>query len=197
MVKSSLIQVINQAKTLLSQKDHAVLAIDGKSGAGKSTFSQKLAQNLSVIVVNCDDFYSGPPKKGDELSWNSLSVQKKYNQVIDYKKIKKQVLKPLLKNKTAAYYPFNFKKGYGLSSKKIILKPQPVIILDGIYSARPELSSLVDLSVLVTYPEKPRRQRLLKREGKKFMSQWHQIWDKVEDYYFTKIKPKKSFDFIV
>jgi para-aminobenzoate synthetase len=76
--------------------------------------------------------------------------------------------------------------------------PATVLILDGVYSARPELRDLVDLAVLVeAADERVRRRRLLTREGEAFMSAWHALWDEAEDHYFSRVRPRASFDLVV
>ena len=72
-----------------------------------------------------------------------------------------------------------------------------MILLDGVYSARPELSDLIDLAVLVEADDEVRRKRLVIREGQGFMDRWHKLWDSAEDYYFTYICPRSSFALVV
>ena len=72
-----------------------------------------------------------------------------------------------------------------------------VIILDGAYSASPGIADLVDFSVLVDLPVSERHKRLAERENAQFLRRWHETWDEVEEYYFTIVRPKSSFDLIV
>ena len=84
-----------------------------------------------------------------------------------------------------------------MSSETVRLEPGPVIIIDGAYSCRPELTDLLDLSILVDAPQDARRKRLADREAEKFLEEWHQRWDAAEAYYFSEIRPRSSFDLIV
>ena len=72
-----------------------------------------------------------------------------------------------------------------------------VIVLDGAYTARPELEDLVDLAVLVEASEHARHARLAAREAASFLTAWHQRWDAAESFYFTHVRPASSFDLIV
>ena len=76
-------------------------------------------------------------------------------------------------------------------------QPAGVIILDGAYSARPELADLIDLSVLVDVPVAERHARLAARERSHFLDSWHARWDPAEAYYFTHVRPNSSFDLVV
>jgi uridine kinase len=72
-----------------------------------------------------------------------------------------------------------------------------VIILDGAYSASPAIEDLLDLTVLVDVPVAERHRRLAQREDAQFLRRWHTVWDAVETYYFTEVRPKASFDLVV
>ncbi len=192
---SSISDVVNRAQTLLKNKKPIIVALDGRSGAGKSTVAQKLASELDAVVIKADDFYIGPPD-GDEKNWHKKSAEEKIDQVLDYQRLRLEVLQPLLGNKDAKYKPFNFELGHGLSEKSINLSPSAVIIVDGVYSAE-KMKDVVDVSVLIEYPNKDRRKRLLSREGDDFISEWHSIWDEAEDYYFSSVRPRDTYDFIL
>jgi uridine kinase len=76
--------------------------------------------------------------------------------------------------------------------------PANVILIEGAYSASPELADLVDLAILVDVPVEERHRRLAVREAdKSFLQKWHCRWDEVEAYYFTQVRPKQFFDLIV
>lgn len=168
-----------------------LVALDGRSGVGKSTIAERLGKELNATIVDADKFYSG----GDDAYWDKRAAEQKVAEVIDWRRLKSEVLEPLLAGKTAEYHPFDFKNWSGLSEELITLQPSDIIILDGAYSSRPELSDIIDLSVLIEVPDDlNRRQRLIKREGESYMSNWHSHWDSAEDYYFTKIRPSSSFD---
>ena len=72
-----------------------------------------------------------------------------------------------------------------------------MIVLEGAYSSRPELADLVNLSVLVDSPVGVRHRRLAAREDGEFLRCWHARWDEAEAYYFSRVRPKASFDLIV
>ncbi len=176
-----------------SKKGPILVAIDGRSGVGKSTFAKKLREKVGGVTVMGDDFYSG----GSDEEWNKLTPKEKVDKCIDWKRLRVEVLEPLLSGKSTSRHPFNFNSGKGLSDEVLTAKPSSIILLDGAYSSRPELSDLIDLSILVEAEDKNRRAILVKREGVAFMNSWHSVWDIAEDYYFTQVRPEKSFDFII
>lgn len=185
---------INQLK--LNNAKPILVVIDGRSGTGKSTIAKTLAERSNGVIVVSDDFYSG----GNDDRWEGLTPQEKVDQVIDWEKLRYEVLEPLKSGKPASWHPLDFRPGVswiGWKKETVHLYPAKIIILDGSYSSRPELSDLIDLSVLVETSDHERRQRLIKREGSEFMEKWHKIWDPAEDYYFSHIKIKDTFDLVV
>jgi uridine kinase len=171
-----------------------VVAFDGRSGVGKSTMAEAVASRIDAVVVESDDFYAG----SSDVEWGERTPKERVDLCIDWRRLRTEAIEPLRAGHTAIWRPFNFETGVGLADHTVSRDPAPVIILDGIYTARPELSGLVDLSVLVTMSDDlERRRRLLAREGETFMKSWHAIWDDAEDYYLARIRPPKSFALIV
>jgi uridine kinase len=54
--------------------------------------------------------------------------------------------------------------------------PAAVVLLNGAYSARPELSDLYSQRVLLTVARDVRRERLLRREGERYRAEWEARW---------------------
>lgn len=173
-----------------------LVAIDGQSGTGKSTLAKLVAEKVNGIVVNSDDFYSG----GNDDRWKECSPQEKVDLVIDWKKLRYEILEPLIAGKSASWHPLEFlhKKGWvGWKKELVQLEPKSVVILEGAYSARPEFLDMIDLAILIQATDTMRRRQLQEREGEAFMKQWHEIWDEAEEYYFSKISPKSGFDLVI
>ena len=184
--------------TLIEQKlsgrnTPLLIALDGRSGSGKSSVAKIIANKFGATLIESDDFYCGR----ENSTWASCSPEEKVAQCIDWRRLRAEVLIPLLEGKTAHYHPFDFKTGAKFAQHSVTLQPANIIILDGAYSARPELSDLIELKILVESADEIRRNRLLNREGITFMEEWHSIWDVAEEYYFTEICPPASFDAVV
>jgi uridine kinase len=85
-----------------------------------------------------------------------------------------------------------------MAADAVTRRPASVIVLDGAYSARPEISDLIDLTVLVDLPTEERHKRIGQREDDRaFVDAWHARWDAAEDYYFIHVRPPSSFDLVV
>lgn len=170
-----------------------IVALDGRSGVGKSTLARRVAARVDdCCLIEGDDFYAG----GSAAEWDARSPQDKARLCMDWQRLKDEALLPLLAGQTASWHPFNFEAGAGLAEQTKHAAPAAVILIDGVYSGRPELADLVDLSILVETQGNERERRLLEREGLAQV-EWQQRWDAGEDYYFEHIKLRDTFDLIL
>lgn len=176
-----------------------LVALDGGSGAGKSTLALLIAETLNAAHIPSDDFYAAHIA---DAEWDARTPVEKAADAVDWRRLRAEALEPLLAGQPARWHPFDFAAlrsdgTYPPSADFVERQPARVILLDGIYSTRPELADLVDLSVLVDVPAAVRHQRLDAREDSDFLKAWHARWDAAEAYYLTYVRPKASFDLVV
>ena len=188
--------LVTAAQRLLVRRRPLLIAIDGRSGSGKSTLAASAARELGAVIVAADDFYAG----GNDRDWAAVPVQKRVERVIDWTRLRREALEPLLRGEPAMWHPLEFAPGVGWVGWKeelVRVDPADVIILDGAYSARTELADIVDIAVLVEAAEGTRRERLLAREGSEFIARWHELWDGPESLYFGQPRSSSDFDLVV
>jgi uridine kinase len=177
-----------------------VVALDGPSGGGKSTLAAAIADTIDAVVVPLDDFFSANVPDAD---WDGWTAEERAEAVFEWSRVRAEALEPLRAGEVARWHAFDFASGvredgtYGMLAAWTIREPAPVILLDGAYSAGPQLADLVDLAVLIDAPEDVRRSRQSDREDPDFLEAWHARWDAVEDFYFGHIRPPKLYDVIV
>ncbi len=189
--EDEIVAYIQQAHSSLERL--LVVALDGRSGVGKSTLARRVAARLGdCCLIEGDDFYGG----GSAAEWDARSAEEKARLCMDWQRLRHEALLPLLAGRSASWHPFNFEAGAGLAEQVRSAKPAAIILIDGVYSGRPELADLVDLAILVVADEAARRKRLFQREGTAQQA-WQQRWDAGEDYYFEHIRLKDSFDLVV
>ncbi len=186
---------------LRNEDKRFVIAIDGGSGSGKSTIGAAVAAELGATLVPRDDFFSAHVT---HEGWAAKDTAQRAADCIDWQRLRREVLEPLVAGQIARWATFDFTQGvctdgsYGSSLNwKKALPPASIIVVEGTYSARPELADLIDLSVLVDVPAPVRHQMLEMRSEADWLAMWHVRWDRAEDYHFSEIRPIASFDLVV
>lgn len=183
-----------------AERSPLVVALDGRSGSGKSTFATAVACLIPATIVPCDDFFAA---NISAHGWDIRSPAERARDALDWARLIREAIEPLLAGHSATWFPFDFAAGtradgsYALSTDVVRRDPARVIILDGAYSARPELGRFVQFSILMEAPEAVRWHRLAAREEPGFLAAWHARWDGAEDHYFTHVVPPTAFDIVV
>ena len=187
-------------RTLAMNGRSVVVALDGGSGAGKTTLGRLVQERTGAALVHLDDFYTTTvPEHG----WRERSVRERLRDVFDWERACREVLAPLRAGQPARWQAFDFAGGltangtYALQREATELAPAPVILLEGSYSAAPRLASMIDLSVLVQVSAAERSRRTALRDPAALLESWHAIWDEVEAYYFSQVCPPDTFDLVV
>lgn len=121
-----------------------VLAIDGHSAAGKSTFADALASRTGGALVRGDDFY----RVMDETERARLAPLEGIELYYDWQRMRDEVLLPIRAGKPAKYHPYEWESGR-LASRSVTIPAAPVLIIEGLFVSRPELQPLLDRSILV------------------------------------------------
>jgi uridine kinase len=182
---------------LLQRADRPlIVAIDGRSGAGKSTLAATLAAgpgaDIEVTVIEGDDFYAG----GSAAFWDALSARGKVDHVIDWRR-QRRVIGQLRTGREARWRPFDWQAFDGRLAAAVAARPSPLVIVEGVYSGRPELADLVDLRVLLDTPADERHRRLEAREGPDHVDDWYHRWTEAEEWYFGTLVRPEVFDLVV
>jgi len=193
--------VADAIRQLMARHNRPILiAIDGASGSGKSSFALWLAAKFKAALVQSDDFFAAGISNAE---WDARTPEERATDAIDWQRVRVEALEPLLTGKSAKWHAFDFAGGarpdgtYAMRSDFVEREPALVIVLEGAYSTGCALADLIDLSVLVDAPREVRHERVQAREEQEFLAAWHTRWDAAEEVYFSKIRPRSSFDLVV
>lgn len=168
-----------------------IVAVDGASAAGTQHAGRRSG---TATRRRCRGRRRLLPRPARQRR-AALTPAEGVDQYFDWQGLRHEVLQPLRAGHAARYRPYDWLAGSGLGQQIIKVPPTPVIVVDGVYSARPELRNEIDLAVLVETPWSERHRRLIARGHGN--DAWWPRWNAAEDLYFATIRPAHSFDLVV
>jgi hypothetical protein len=154
-----------------------VVAIDGRSGAGKTSLAAALAERLRAPVVSLEDLYGG---------WDGLEHG------VDL--LVAAVLEPLAAG-TAARVP-RYDWVAGAWAPPAVLEPPDVLIVEGVGAGARRAASFSSVLVWVEVSAPVRKQRALDRDGATFAPHWDQ-WAAQEDLMLARERTPDRADIVL
>ncbi len=163
------------------------VAADGHSAAGKSSVAGYLAEVFDVALVPGDDFYSVM----DNETRAALSPVQGVDRYYDWRRMCSEAIIPLLAVMPATYRPYQWDTN-ALAEWTVTIASAPLVVIEGLFVARPELAHLIDITVVVEAHSTTRAARQAHRADA--TNDWLERWDRAERYYFEAVRPTSSFD---
>ncbi|MBU8880422.1 uridine kinase [Bacillus sp. FJAT-29790] len=182
-----------------------ILGIDGLGGAGKTTYVQSVLdifekKGINAVVLHMDDFIQPEKIRYDSAKeeWYCYYyLQWRYDYFISEiltpihlgKEIQKEIE---LYDKTTDTY----KKHY------IEISRDTVVIIEGIFLQRPELSPYFDYVIFIDLPKEERLNRVIKRDtyiggNQAIQEKYEQRYFPAEEKYMTDCSPAKRANYII
>ena len=169
-------------------KDKVLIAIDGMSGSGKSTFARLLSSELNATLVHCDDFFLRPEQRTEKRLRTPGGN-------LDTERLLSEVIKPIFAEKSFVYRPFNCH--IMDFDETLTITPADVVILEGSYSCHPELYDFFDIHIFLSTDRLTQVSRILLREGynktKIFIEKWIPMENKYFQHFHIKDKCELKF----
>ena len=136
-----------------------IIAIDGRSGAGKTTLAIELAATLrnhhKVSLFHLEDIYPG---------WDGLSA--------GVERYVTTVLAPLSRGEAASWVSWDW-KNHNDGDPRVTL-PAEIVIVEGVGAAAAAARPLLDAVIWADAPDGERRTRALARDGETYEPFWDQ-----------------------
>lgn len=142
-----------------------IIAIDGRSGAGKTTLAIELAARLrnhhKVSLFHLEDIYPG---------WNGLAA--------GIERYVSTVLAPLSRGEAATWTSWDWANHYDGDTR--VTLPAEIVIIEGVGAAAADARPLLSAVVWADAPDEVRRTRALDRDGGTYEPFWD-LWAAQED----------------
>jgi uridine kinase len=156
------------------RREPYVIAIDGHNAAGKSTLSRTIAAAVvRCQVVEGDDFYRvlAPNVRA------ALTAAEGIDQYFDWQRLG-EVLASVIAGQAARYQAYDWKRN-ALGPWKAVV-PEGLILVEGVYSARPALAGYYDAIIVA---EAPRELRWQRQQARGDDPAWIERWEAAEMAY--------------
>jgi uridine kinase len=184
---SGLLRALDRARG--SGSGTTLVAIDGAGGSGKTSLAGEVTRQLEdCVVVHVDDFY----RPMSDVERRRLDADGGYHRYFDWQRLQAQVLVPLSADRDAHYQAHDWASGDLGAWHEVVAGG--LVIVEGVYSARPELAPAYDLTVFVDAPREVCLQRLAARGSS---AEWTPRWRAAEDHYLETTQPIARAGFVV
>jgi uridine kinase len=154
-----------------------VVAVDGRSGAGKTRLAGLLAGELGAAVVSLEDLYGG---------WDGLE------RGVDL--LVSQVLEPLAAGRAARVPRYDWAAAQW--AEPAVLEPPAVLIVEGAGTGARRATAYASLLVWLDAPEAVRKRRALDRDGETFAPYWD-TWAAQEDAMLARERTPERADLVI
>ena len=167
------------------------VAIDGGTGAGKSTLAKEIRNRLGGVAILRTDHFFRPL---NEYPVASLPPEELYEHYFPWERMRDEALIPIRRGETARHQRYDWSADRLLDW--ITVEPEEIVLVEGVYSSRPELREMLDVAIFIDAPRDERRRRVLARAPNS-SSDWMTPWMAAEDWYFDHIRPRDTADLIL
>ncbi|WP_150957112.1 hypothetical protein [Microbacterium testaceum] len=158
-----------------------VVAVDGRSGAGKSSLARRLVAAWPgrgrVQLVALDDLYPG---------WDGLADGVEY--------VRQTILSPHARGLVGVWERWDWESG--ARAEAYAVDPSLPLVVEGSGLLTPDIARLADVSVWVDAPLPSRKARALGRDGDTYRPHWDR-WAEQEERHLAAHDPARLADLVV
>ena len=168
--------IVQAIDSLLQRKKRAVIAIDGRSAAGKTTLATELQEHYDAAVIHMDDFFLRPEQRTPERYARPGGN-------VDWERFSEEVLRPLKEGTPFAYRRFDCRVQQLRES--VAVPAKALTIVEGSYACHPDHWDHYDLHIFLTVDPQPQMERILHRNGAERAEMFRAKWIPLEEAYFA------------
>lgn len=180
-------EICESIDNLLKSKDSINIAIEGKSGVGKSTLASLLGEKYDCNIFHMDDFFLKP-----ELKTKSRLDEPGGN--VDYERFFTEIILGLRSGKAFRYQKYCCK--ISALTGFVEVKPKELNIIEGVYSLHPLFIDDYDLKIFLDIDDETQIERIRKRSGEVMLQKFVDLWIPLENRYFDLLNIREKCDLI-
>lgn len=180
--------ILKKANALFKNKDHIIIAIDGRCAAGKTSLAKRIREASGCCVIHMDDFFLRPNQRTEE----------RYNEPggnFDRERFSEEVLRPLVENHPFSFRPYDCKTQ--VLSQPVLVTPHKITVIEGSYSCHPTLRDNYDLCVFLTVDKEEQLRRIENRNGKDALIMFREKWIPLEERYIKTFDVENKCDMLI
>ncbi|MGE7919566.1 kinase [Viridibacillus sp. NPDC093762] len=197
-------KILVQFATRTFKKRPLIVAIDGLSGAGKTTLVKKIEQELSnnnssVVIIHIDDHIE---KKHKRYETGHEEWYEYYYLQWDIKMLTTSLFEGLRNNKKNITLPFYDKSSDSISAKQTTVAVNSIILIEGIFLQRKEWREFYDYTIFLDCPRELRYERVLNRDSyigdkQAILLKYKRRYWLGEEHYLNTENPIKNADIVI
>lgn len=163
-----------------------IIAVDGRSGAGKTALAERMKTAWNCTVIHTDDFFLRPQQQ----------TQERYDtpgENIDHERFQEEVILPLKEGMAFSYRPYDCR----LMALKppIAVFPKNIIVIEGSYCCHRELWKYYDLHIFIDIDKERQKERIKQRNGEN-AEMFFERWIPLEEAYFSECGIKEKCELV-
>lgn len=120
-----------------------------------------------------------------------------YQRYFDWQRLRDEVLAPLAAGRGAAYRRYDWSTGELAPDEIHTVSRSGLVVVEGVYTARPELADHYDLLVYVDTPHAESMRRLRERGHDHGPIDWESRWRLAEEHYVATTRPRERAHLVV
>ncbi|MFC6569133.1 dephospho-CoA kinase [Actinoplanes utahensis] len=154
-----------------------VIAVEGRSGAGKTTIARAVGERLGAPVLHMDDLYPG---------WDGLRD--------GVRVLHDWVLVPLAAGRPAVWRRWDWAAGEYTGEHRV--PDSDRVVVEGVGSGGRVLRPYLAGVVWIECPTPERKRRALDRDGQTYAPHWSR-WARQEDAFYASDQVRETADLII
>lgn len=174
--------------TLLTRKARIAVAIDGMAAAGKTTLAALLQKRYDCPVIHMDEFFLPPALRTPERFAAPGGN-------VHHERFREQVLTGLASDDVFSYDVFDCH--VMACTRKNVIKPDRLTVIEGSYALHPALRESYDLKVFYPVEEAQQLRRIRVRNGEAGLAAFREKWIPLENAYIAACGVRECADLIL